>query len=96
MTKYITLLCAIVLGSAAMMGCTNEVGEFLECAQVCESYDDCVGDAADATQCTDDCEDYADVNDANEAQVFECDNCLNTTPCSPDCNDVCAGIIPAF
>ena len=53
-------------------------------------------DSYDQTGCTDACEQYADVSDANEAQVFDCDNCLNEMACSPDCNSRCDGIIPAF
>ena len=94
--KKISLLFGTLLAAAAMLGCSNEVGEVIECAQVCESYDDCVDDAYDATGCTDSCEDFADVSPANEDQVFACDDCLNTMVCSAECNDECAGIIPAF
>ena len=94
--KKILTLCACVFSALALLGCSNEIGELLECAQVCESYDDCVADSYDQTGCTDDCENYADVSDANEDQVFACDDCLNTMVCSAECNDECTGIIPAF
>jgi len=90
------ILLGVSLLGAVATGCTSEVGELLECAQVCESYDDCVMDSYDQTACTDACEDYADVSNANEEQVFACDDCLNDMECSDACNAECAGIIPAF
>jgi len=93
MNKTLGILLATL---ALTVGCSNEIGEYLECAQVCESYDDCMMDSYDQTGCTDACEQYADVSDANEAQVFDCDNCLNEMACSPECNSRCDGIIPAF
>ena len=95
MNRVAWMLCA---ASIVASGCSNEVGELLECAQVCESYDDCVADSADQTGCTDGCEAYADVSDANEEQVFACDDCLNELgdTCDSSCNAVCDGIIPAL
>ena len=96
MTNFSKCAFPFLLVLAAMLGggCSNEIGELIECAQVCESYDDCVDDAYDQTECTDRCEDYADVSDANETQVFDCDDCFNELECSADCNSRCAGITP--
>lgn len=80
----------------AALGCSSEVGELLECGQVCESYDDCVADSADQTGCADACRAYADRGQAEEDQVFQCDDCMNDLgdTCDSSCNDVCAGVIP--
>jgi hypothetical protein len=77
-------------------GCANEIAEVVECTMACEHYDDCVADSYDTTGCADACEDMSDASDAYEARVRACDECLDDANCSPDCNDECAGIIPAF
>jgi hypothetical protein len=86
----------VALALSGLTACTSEVGELLECAQVCESYDDCVADSADQTGCTGACEDYADRGEAQEDQVFACDDCMNELGdvCDSSCNDICAGVIP--
>ena len=80
----------------ALTACSNTVGDWIECTMACEHYDDCVGDSADSTACIDACETNADNSSAFADRVRTCDECLDDAACSPDCNDECDGIIPAF
>jgi hypothetical protein len=86
----------IAAGVLAATGCINEVDEVADCADVCGHFDDCVGGGFDSTQCTDICEDSSDFSDAFEERVDFCENCLEVAACSPQCNDVCSGVIPPF
>lgn len=94
-TKTLMQTLVLTLGLFAF-GCTSEIAELIECTMACEHYDDCVGDSYDATDCIDRCETYSDQSAANEDQVRACDECLDDANCSPTCNEVCSGIIPAF
>lgn len=86
----------LAFGVLALTGCMNEVGEWIDCARVCDHYDTCMNGDFDAPQCADACENTTDRREGYEEQVDTCDACLDEAECSPTCNDVCAGIIPAF
>jgi hypothetical protein len=80
----------------AATGCVSAVNGVTDCEDVCERYDECVGGGFDATQCTNACRDASDYTDAFEERVDGCENCLEAAPCSPSCDEPCAGILPPF
>lgn len=91
-----TIKAVLAAALLASSGCVSEVDEAADCFDVCEHFDDCVGGGFDASGCTDICEDNSDFYVGFEEQVDSCEECLEVAACSPNCNDVCAGIIPAF
>ena len=80
----------------AMAGCSDEADDTIDCAQICNKYDECVTEI-DVTSCTDQCEDMADASDATRARLEECEACVEdvacaeATTCWADCPVVPAG-----
>jgi hypothetical protein len=82
----------------AVMGC-DEADEALDCAQFCNTYNDCVDGDTDVSACIDECEDIADQNDNAADQADECESCIDSdASCAENvfsCTDDCALFIPA-
>jgi hypothetical protein len=86
------------MAAFAVMGC-DETDEALDCAQFCQTYEDCVDGDTDVTQCIDECEDIADQNDNAADQADECEACIDSdASCAANvfqCTDDCALFVPA-
>lgn len=95
-------IAAAGLVAACDDGPAEETEEFLDCREVCNDFEDCVGaNRFDASDCTVDCEDRADLDEEFADRVDECDDCLDfwaeTQQCSLGeypCEDVCEDIVP--
>ena len=59
----------------------DEITNTIDCAQVCEQWNDCHGDSesldVDIDECTDTCEDRADADDNFEEEIDDCEECLD-------------------
>lgn len=71
---------ALLLGA----GCVNEVDRAVDCANICERYQDCLPGDQDESECRDRC------NDRTTEEADACDACLDASGCS-DCTVECAG-----
>ena len=80
-----TLGCAFALTLGLVtVGC-GEVEELVDCADICESYDDCLDGRVDRSDCIDRCEESGSGIDACDACLDSEDNsCLD---CSIECSD---------
>ena len=96
MKQLMTLV--FLSATLAVAGCSSdnslieEANNTVDCAQICDSYSDCVTDI-DVTECTDYCEDQADSSEATEDRVQSCEDCLDDKSCSEaavSCWDNCA------
>jgi hypothetical protein len=76
------LLAATGLASAlAAAGCGGEAERTVECAQICEKYDECVRDI-DVIACTDACEDVAQQDRRIATRAGSCEVCVDDATCS--------------
>jgi hypothetical protein len=58
----------------------DEADEAFDCANVCDKYDECVGDV-DTDQCIDSCTDWADENENNADRLDDCEECVEDRSC---------------
>jgi hypothetical protein len=93
----------LILGLGAGLttsGCGGEAGEEIDntvdCAQICNRYQDCFDSSYDVSSCTDTCEDNADVNQDFENKKEACDSCIDDKACAESfpCANECGGIVP--
>jgi len=82
------MLCRRILFAAAGLalalaaaGCSGEAERTVECAQICEKYDDCVRDI-DVIACTDQCEDRAQRDRQTAARAGACEVCIDDATCN--------------
>lgn len=79
------ILCMFLLAMGVTFGLAScDAEDVLDCADLCESLDDCFDDNVDSVNCVDQCEDEA------EATIETCDNCLDDEmgvcmECSAEC-----------
>jgi hypothetical protein len=94
----------VVLASAGLIPACGEAEDELtatiDCAQVCNDWNDCHDDAmgvdVDVTACTDSCEDAADADEAWEAAIDDCEECLDGTEDCGSCWATCPNFpVPA-
>src|SRR5690606_31553435 len=80
---------------ALSLGACDEVEHTLDCAEVCDTYNDCVDDDVDRTECVDSCTDFADENQSNADRIEACASCVDDQSCVESgfqCLDECAFI----
>jgi len=78
---------AITVTSLALLlgaGCVNEVDREIDCANICDTYQDCLPGDQDESDCRDRCD------DSSTGDVDQCDICLDANGCV-DCTMECAG-----
>lgn len=77
-------------------GCADEIDEAVDCAQVCQRYDDCIDEDYDVTECVDRCEQRADEDERFADRADACEACLDERSCAESfpCVDECLGIVP--
>jgi hypothetical protein len=92
--------CLFLLGALAFIGCSeaaDEVTNTVNCASVCNRYQECFDSDFDVEGCTDRCEDDADASENREERLESCDSCIDDKSCSEatfNCASQCAGIVP--
>lgn len=81
MLRTFLLSLSLAFGLAAC----GEVEEFVDCADICGDYEDCLGDDFDRSECIDRCEEQP------QNQIDTCDACLDGDgdQCI-DCTAACA------
>jgi hypothetical protein len=65
-------------------GCFAEVDREIDCANICERYQDCLPGDQDESECRDRCD------NSSTGEVDACDACLDESSCF-DCGFECAG-----
>jgi len=75
------LAAAGVIVALAAAGCSGEAERTVECAQICEKYDNCVRDI-DVIACTDACEDAAQDDRRVATRAGACEVCVDGATCN--------------
>ena len=75
---------ALSLGILGFATSCGEVDDFLDCANICDRYDECLDDRLDRNDCIDRCQDSGSDLDA-------CDECLDDDGSCFECSLSCAG-----
>lgn len=70
---------SLLIMCALFAGC-GEAKRTVNCAQICEKYDECVRDV-NVASCTTECEDQADANENYETAAKTCEDCLDNKTC---------------
>lgn len=87
------------LVTAVFVGCgdaSDEVTNRITCGDVCERYSDCFDPDYDVDGCVDRCEDKATPDEEKEAELEECDACIDDESCASavfECTAECAQFI---
>jgi len=93
------LFFACGLSWLATIGCdaTDEITNTITCADVCQRYSDCFDEDYDVDACTDRCENSATPDEEREAELEECDACIDDESCTSalfECTTECAQFVP--
>lgn len=83
----------------ALAGCSNavdDIDKIVDCANICDRYQECVDSEYDTDACRDRCENIVESEDPRAAN--ECDTCLDDRscseavfPCADDCTEILLG-----
>lgn len=93
--KHSILSLCVAAAAALFLTACEEVEHTLNCAEVCDTYNDCVDDDVDRTECIDACTDFADQNQSNADRTEACAECVDGMSCVDSafqCIDDCAFI----
>jgi len=84
-----------VLLAFAAASC-DTVDQAVDCAKVCQRYDDCVDDDYDVAACRSRCEDRAANDEGFADSADACESCIDDRACveSFPCIGECAAIVP--
>jgi hypothetical protein len=82
-----SLLTAFTLLALGSSGC-SEIGEAIDCHQMCEQIQVCIDSDIDVDRCADRCEDKAD-NDVLRNQLDQCTDCLDRDYACAEVPDHC-------
>jgi hypothetical protein len=92
------LVCSFSAFSALACGDeADEISNRITCSDVCNRYADCFDDDYDVDACVDDCEDEATPDEEKEAELEECDACIDDESCTSavfECTSECAAFVP--
>jgi len=79
-----TLLIASVFASFVSLGALgcDEADEVIDCAKICEKYDECIDEDTDVGACIDECEDTADQSEDAADQADACESCIDDRSCT--------------
>jgi hypothetical protein len=86
-------LCALLAACDA----TDEVTNRITCQDVCDRYAECFDSDYDVDACVDRCEDKATPDEEKEAELEECDACIDDESCTAavfECTIECAEFVP--
>lgn len=93
--RYVTLFFATVLTLLSTLGGCAQIGEAIDCDQLCEEMQTCVDGDLDVRRCGDRCEDKADDHKLRK-QLDDCTDCLDQNySCGevPDKCPACQGVM---
>jgi hypothetical protein len=95
MSKVTSIACAVLMAAfaGACEDTVDDIDRSTDCAQICDDFKMCFSTSDyDVDECTDSCTEMED----DEAQIDECENCLDDASCgeSIGCTAECAGLIP--
>jgi len=96
----ILLLAACGIVCAASIACGDEADEItntITCTDVCQRYADCFDEDYDVDACVDRCEDSATPDEEKEAELEECDACIDDESCTAaafECTAECIAFVP--
>lgn len=85
----------ICVGALAAVGC-GEAERTYDCANICDTYSDCIDDGIDKSDCVDRCEDKGQADPDFAEQADECEKCIDDKSCteaSVECATKCAGVV---
>lgn len=100
MTMIRSMPWVIGFSLAALVACGDEADEVtnrITCGDVCNRYADCFDDDYDVDACVDRCEDEATPDEEKEAELEECDACIDDESCTAavfECTTECAAFVP--
>jgi len=97
MTRYLVLSAVALAWAASACDATDSVANRITCGDVCERYRDCFDDDYDVDGCTDRCENDATADEEKEAELEECDACIDDESCTAavfECTTECAAFVP--
>ena len=85
-----------VAGPAVTLTGCGEADELVDCAKICNRYEECVDDEYPVDECIDECEANADEDDAFADKADACESCIDDRSCGESfpCIDECIGIVP--
>jgi hypothetical protein len=80
-------------------GCSDaaqETEELIDCAKICQDYDECVDSSLDLSDCTSTCETRSDEDEEYRRTANACEACVDDKAClqSFPCLAECAGVLP--
>lgn len=95
-----TLFALFGLSLSTIVACSDEADEItnsITCGDVCQRYSDCFDEDYDVEACTDRCEDEATPDEEKEAELEECDACIDDESCTGalfECTAECGQFVP--
>ncbi len=96
--RYVTLFLFTSFTALTSLGGCSEIGEAIDCEQMCDEFQTCIDGDLDVHRCSDRCEDKADTSSFRD-QLDECTDCLDQNyACGevPDKCPACAGVTEAL
>jgi len=75
-------LFSITAAFGACSDATDPVVTKIDCASVCNRYQECYNSNFDDDKCKDDCENLAEDSDVKQDQLDACDDCMDDTSCT--------------
>jgi hypothetical protein len=96
MKSVFAILGCFCLASVACDG-TDEITNRITCGDVCERYAECFDEDYDVDGCVERCEDEATPDEEKEAELEECDACIDDESCTSavfECTTECAEFVP--
>jgi len=95
--RSLILTCGLVVVAAVGCDATDEVTNRITCGKVCDRYSECFDEDYDVDACVDRCEDEATPDEEKEAELEECDACIDDESCAAatfECATECAQFVP--
>jgi hypothetical protein len=86
--RHLTLTLITAFALALGTGGCSEIGEAIDCEQMCEQMQTCVDGDLDVHRCSDRCEDKADSSRLRE-QLDDCTDCLDRDYACAEVPDHC-------
>src|SRR6188472_2575513 len=93
------MILSLGLASTGLIGCgdddDDDVVDTTTCADVCNTYQECVEGDFNVGACESNCNEQTDAYDDPEAALEGCQDCINELSCNGtfECEDACANII---
>jgi hypothetical protein len=97
--RYATLLMATAFAMLTTLGGCSDIGEAIDCDQMCEQFQVCIDGDLDTHRCTDRCEDKADDSNSFRDKLDACTDCLDKNYACGEIEDkcpVCADVTEAL